>query len=209
MRNGKVKTKYLDDIPTRRLLITPFSERHLTDRYVGWLNDKELMRYSEQRHRVHTFDSCRAYWKSFKSTPHYFWAIETLGSDATHIGNINGYISETNSIADIGILVGGTSENSYRNIGYGVEAWVAVCDFVFSKLKIRKISAGTMSINTPMLRLMSRVGMVPDGERARHYLCGGNEVDIVYAAFFREKWPEHIRQLRDSGIVDLLTNVNG
>jgi [ribosomal protein S5]-alanine N-acetyltransferase len=43
-------------IKTKRLLIVPFSEKHLQEKYVGWLNDKELMRYSEQRHKKHDFE---------------------------------------------------------------------------------------------------------------------------------------------------------
>ena len=60
------------DIRTARLLITPLSERHLTKRYLGWLNDRQLMRYSEQRHKTHTISTCDAYRKSFDGTPHYF-----------------------------------------------------------------------------------------------------------------------------------------
>ena len=190
-------TKDCMDIRMPRLLITPFRERHLTERYVAWLNDKELMRYSEQRHREHTLDSCRAYWRSFEGTPHYFWAIEALASDAGHIGNINAYINEKNSFADVGILIG---ERYCRNGGYGVESWIGVCDYLFRNLKtLRKIAAGAMSVNIPMLRLMERVGMVADGIRIRHYLCEGSEVNIVYAALFREDWPNRMRKLRDLG----------
>ena len=34
-------------ILTPRLRIEPFSASHLTERYVGWLNDAETMRFSE------------------------------------------------------------------------------------------------------------------------------------------------------------------
>lgn len=173
------------EIRTRRMSITPFCEKHLTRNYIAWLNDAELMRYSEQRHKKHSLESCRAYWQSFSGKPHYFWAIEEIESGFGHIGNINTYLDTKNLIGDIGILIG---EKEAQNKGYGLEAWVGVCKFLFQKASIRKITAGTLSVNIPMLKVMRRVGMVEDGVRKRHYIYNGKEIDIVYMALFREQW---------------------
>jgi RimJ/RimL family protein N-acetyltransferase len=170
-------------IQTRRLVITPFAEWHLTDRYVAWLNDHELMRYSEQRHKTHTLASCRAYWRSFVDTPNYFWAIEETTKGLGHIGNINAYVDQNNGLADLGILIGSPQA---KGQGYGQEAWAGVCDFLFQEIGLRKITAGTLALNRAMLMLASKVGMVEDGVRRRHYLCDGVEVDVVYLALFRE-----------------------
>ena len=174
------------EIRTERLLITPFGEGHLTDRYMGWLNDKELMCYSEQRHRQHTLDSCREYLRSFNDTPHYFWAIEEQRHGWGHIGNINAYVDRNNMGADIGILIG---EPKAQKKGYGLEAWKRVCRFLLTDYGMRKISAGTMTANLPMIHLMERAGMIPDGIRKRHYLLEGHEVDIVHMALFRKTEP--------------------
>ena len=40
-------------IGTTRLQIIPFREEYLTERYVSWLNDPEVVRFSDQRHRQH------------------------------------------------------------------------------------------------------------------------------------------------------------
>ncbi len=170
------------EIRTERLTIAPFQERHLTARYVNWINDRELMRYSEQRHKDHSLDTCLAYWHSFHGTPHFFWAIEELRQGLGHIGNLNAYVDERNHLADIGIVVG---ERKARGQGYALEAWRAVCDFLFTTVGIRKISAGAMASNTAMLKLMQRAGMVEDGVRRRHYLSDGIEVDIVHRALFK------------------------
>jgi len=171
------------EIRTGRLTIAPFQERHLAERYVNWLNDRELMRYSEQRHKKHTIATCRAYWHSFNGTPHFFWAIEEQQQGLGHIGNINAYVDERNQLADIGIVVG---EQKARGQGYAFEAWRAVCEYLFSTVGTRKITAGTMANNTAMLKLMQRAGMVEDGVRRRHYLSDGIEVDIVHRALFKE-----------------------
>lgn len=173
----------MDDPPirTRRLLIRPFTEQHLTSRYVSWLNDKQVMRYSEQRHRVHTVESCRAYMQSFENTPNYFWAIEEIAHGRGHIGNINAYVDRHNLIADIGILIG---DEKAWNQGYGFEAFNAVCGFVTEKENVRKITAGTMSANLPMLKIMKKMNMVSDGKRTNHFLFETREVDLIYMALF-------------------------
>jgi RimJ/RimL family protein N-acetyltransferase len=174
-------------IRTERLLITPFAERHLSVTYVSWLNDRALMRYSEQRHRAHTIESCREYWRSFADTPHYFWALEETANGLGHIGNMNAYVNQHNSLADLGILIGSPQA---RGQGYGPEAWSAVCHFLFEALGLRKITAGVLAVNRPMLRLAETVGMVEDGIRRRQYVCDGVEVDVIHLALFRETWHE-------------------
>jgi ribosomal-protein-alanine N-acetyltransferase len=168
-------------IKTTRLRIVPFSEEHLTC-YVGWLNDPEVVRYSEQRHRKHTLESCREYWQSFSGSPNYFWAITTLSNEIGHIGNINAYVDRNNSVADVGVLIG---ERSVWGKGYGLETWKAVCDYLLIEAGIRKVTAGTLAVNKGMLSIMERSGMIPDGLRIRQALIEEIEVDIVYAAFFK------------------------
>ena len=174
-----------DTIKTPRLIIVPFSKKYLTERYVDWLNDPEVVKYSEQRHARHTIESCREYMKSFDGTPNYFWAIVVRESDCGHIGNINAYIDPVNHLADMGILIG---ERSVWGCGFGVEAWVAVCGYLIETLKMRKITAGTLAPNKRMLGLMHAAGMVEDGRRKRHYLFEGKETDVLHRALFRETW---------------------
>lgn len=169
-------------IKTERLIIMPFSEKYLTKRYVGWLNDPVVVRFSDQRRRKHTLKSCREYMESFKKSPNYFWAIIANDKNLGHIGNMNAYVDSVHKTADLGILLG---ERSAWGYGYGLEAWTAVCEYLL-KNGMRKITAGTLSVNVKMLSLMKRAGMVEDGKRIRHYIFEGSEVDIVYMALFKE-----------------------
>jgi ribosomal-protein-alanine N-acetyltransferase len=168
-----------------RLQLIPFGEEHLTPRYLSWLNDPEVVRYSEQRHNLHTLETCRAYWQSFASTPSYFWAIVAEDAAVGHIGNLNAYIDAQHQVADLGILLG---EKQAWGHGYATEAWQAACDFCLRDLGLRKVTAGTLSVNLPMLRLMKGTGMKPDGIRVRHKLWEGQEVDVIHYALFRVDW---------------------
>lgn len=168
-------TPILEDGPIR---LVPFGSQYLTSRYVGWLNDPATMRYSENRHYVHTLESCQDYFRSMKRDKNYFWAILDRES---HIGNVTAHIDYPNRVADIGILVG---EASARGHGAGYRAWRLACDFLLKEAGMRKVTAGTMSENRPMLKIMRSIGMVEEGRRIGQFLLDGKEADLIMAALF-------------------------
>jgi RimJ/RimL family protein N-acetyltransferase len=49
---------------------------------------------------------------------------------------------------------------------------------------LRKVTAGTLGCNTPMLRLMHGSGMQPDGVRRGQEIVDGAAQDILYFARF-------------------------
>lgn len=111
------------------------------------------------------------------------WAIEETANGIGHIGNINANVDSSNKLADIGILIG---ESNTQGYGYGYEAFKGLSEYLFEKTGIRKLTAGTVSTNSSMLRLMHRMKMREDGVRKRHYLIEGKEVDIIHMALFKE-----------------------
>lgn len=173
------------ELTSSRLHIVPFADRFLTQKYVDWLNDSEVVRYSAQRHRVHTLESCRDYFLSYSGTPHYFWAIVEHQRGLGHIGNMNAHIDPHDRVADIGILIG--NKDAWRQ-GYAREAWLAVCRYLFEQADIRKITAGTCATNQAMQALMKVTGMADDGRRMRQTIIERQEVDIVHAALFKDSW---------------------
>ena len=57
-------------------------------------------------------------------------------------------------------------------------------DELLLRRDMRKVTAGTMAVNEPMLRLMRRSGMSVEAVRARQFVCDGREVDLVICAKF-------------------------
>lgn len=170
-------------LESARVRLVALGPAHLTERYVSWLNDREVVRYSEQRYVRHTLDSCAAYLRSFQGTPHYLWAIEAHTPPLGHIGNLNAYVDERNRTADLGILIG--DKGAWRQ-GFGREAWRAACSFLLRSARVRKVTAGTLATNAGMLAIMRATGMVEDGRRVRQMLVDGAEVDVIHAALFKE-----------------------
>lgn len=163
-----------------QIKLRPFSNQYLTDTYVGWLKDPQVTRFSEQRHRAQSLESCAAYVASFDDSPNVLWAIWDTDRDC-HIGNIAAAVDPINQVADISILIG---DRSTRGLGYGKQAWVLALDYLVNMLSLRKVTGGCMEKNVAMVRLMEASGMQPDGRRTDHYLLDGVPVDIVYYARF-------------------------
>ncbi len=168
-------------LETERLVLSPFQQRHLTAAYVSWLNDPEVVRYSEQRHRGHSLESCRTFIDGFRDGPDHLWAIEEKTARNRHIGNITTAVDEPNGVADIQILIG---DRHSWGTGLGAEAWRAVMDYLFAE-GFRKITAGTMAENTGMLRIMEKCGMAEEGRKAGQFILDGRPVDLVMSAKFR------------------------
>lgn len=154
--------------------LLPFQDRHLTDRYVGWLNDPLVVKFSEQRHRHHSLGSCREYVENCRAGNTLLWAIET--KDSVHVGNISATIDQHNRIADVGILLG---DRNYWGKGMGREAFRLLVTFLLGEGNMRKATSGTMSENVPMLKVMERAGMKQEAVLEGYFLLGEKPVDMI------------------------------
>jgi RimJ/RimL family protein N-acetyltransferase len=165
-------------LKTARLDLVAFETRHLTKAYVSWLNDADNVRYSEQRHRSHTLASCQEFIARVAAEPNYLWAIERR-SDQLHIGNLTAYVDVNNRIAELSILLG---SRGCQGRGYGREAWQAGMHYLLES-GLRRVEAGTMAENVPMLKVMERTGMLIEGTRRGHFLLDEKPVDLILTAF--------------------------
>ena len=169
-------------IEGKKTIIRPFTEGDINATYISWLNDSIIMQYSNQRFLTHSKMSCLDYLKSFRDTTNSFFAIEDSDSNKL-IGTMTVYFSEINRVADVGILIGDTKA---AGKGYGKDSWCSMTEWLKNRAEVRKITAGTVSINKPMLALMSAANMAQDGCRRRHQIIQGHEVDVMYFAIFND-----------------------
>jgi [ribosomal protein S5]-alanine N-acetyltransferase len=164
------------EIKSDRLIVCSFQKNLITDRYIRWLNDKQVVKYSEQRHRHHTRTSCTKYYESFKGTNNLFLSI-ILKEGLSHIGNVTVTLDQYNGIADIAIMIG---EKKVWGKGLGKEAWSLTLEYLMGRKDVRKITAGTMSVNVPMLSIMKASGMMEEGVKEAQFILDGHEVDLVF-----------------------------
>jgi RimJ/RimL family protein N-acetyltransferase len=168
-----------------RVIVRAFQASDLTDEYVGWLNDPETVRFSNQRFRRHSIASCRRYFESFGGTDNLFLSVRAAADD-TAVGTMTVYYQRPHGTADVGILIG---RRDARGTGIGQDAWSTVIDWLASHPAIRKITAGTVAPNIGMVRLMERSGMHQEAARASQEIVDGVAVDVLYYARFAASRP--------------------
>lgn len=166
----------------RLVELRPFGATDITPAYVGWLNDPEVVRFSNQRFTVHTARSCGNYLAGFAGSPNHFLAIVRRDSGET-IGTMTAYISPPHGTADMGILVG---DKLVWGGGFGLDAWCTLLGWLLAEAGLRKVTAGTLACNEPMLRLVRKSGMYQEATRAAQEIVGGAEQDILYFARFAD-----------------------
>lgn len=167
-------------ITGRRIVLAEFAESDITSQYIRWLNDPEVVRFSNQRFLQHDTESARRYFQSFVQSSNLFLAVRLAESDEA-IGTMTAYISTQHRTADMGILLG---ERRCWGQGYGLEAWSLLMRHLFEDRQLRKITAGTLSCNVGMVKIMERSGMTLEGRRREQELVEGEPQDIVYFAKF-------------------------
>lgn len=173
-------------LSTSRLLLRPYYAGMVTEDHVRWLNDPEVVRYSEQRHKRHTIESVHAYVNDVNTTgSSHIWAIDVvepaafnLEEDHIFIGTITTHIDKPNGVANIGILIG---EKGFWGKGYGQEAWLTVCNWLFEQ-GIRKIEMGCHYENRAMRNLAMTCGMHLEGVRHDHFVVDGKPQHLLLYA---------------------------
>jgi len=170
LRQHKAETLNAPTLLTKDLALKSVTS-HLP-KQPDWLNDKDNVKYSEQRGLKHTPVSCQKYIRGCT----HFWGIKEVASDQW-VGTISVHVDEPNRVADIGILI----DHTFGKNGYGLQAWVAVQDWLLEN-NIRKVTGGCMACNEPMVKIFNKAGMKFEGERKGQVLKDGQPMNIVYYA---------------------------
>ena len=164
-----------------RVLLLPFVAADITDRYIGWLSDPMVVRFSNQRFRAHDVASCQAYLASFNGTDNLFLSVRRADSGIA-IGTLTAYVDRHHETADVGILIGDTT---VWGQGLGQDAWSRLLDWLQQEAGVRKITAGALACNKGMIALMERSGMHCEAIRKAQEIVEGLTEDIVCYARFR------------------------
>jgi [ribosomal protein S5]-alanine N-acetyltransferase len=160
-----------------------FQESDISDTYVSWLNDAEVVKYSNQRFLHHTIESSHNYLKSFIGTSNIYMAVEDKATKELY-GSITAYKQVHHGVVDIGLMIG--NKQSWGK-GVGFEAWTLMMNFLFAQCDVRKVTGGTLEVNTGMIRIMEKSMMIHEATRKHHELLDDKPVDIFYFCKFSDE----------------------
>ena len=159
-----------------RLRLELLSERHLTLRYVDWLNDPEVCQFN--RHGSgYTLEKAKSYYDSVRdSTDTVVFAI-CLKESGEHLGNISlNDIDWAQKSSEISILIG---EKKHWGKGFGDEAIRLMIDFALKTLKLKRVWIGMTVNNTGMIRIAEKMGFQHERILKKAFKKNGQEWDVT------------------------------
>jgi len=172
---------------TEGIILTPFTEKHITEEYMSWFHNQEVTKYNSHGLFPYTrkaFDEFVETVRNGSSNMILLAMIVAEPHDSfpntqkkyTHIGNISlQRIDWTNRSAEFAIVIGNTD---YWNKGYGTEAGQLLLTHGFEKLNLHRIWTGTAATNIGMKTLAIKLGMVWEGTFNDGVFLEGQYVDV-------------------------------
>ena len=111
------------------------NESNVGEKCVDWLNDYDVVRYTEQRFTHHTESEIKSYVKHILSSESEF--LYGIFHEGIHIGNLKiGPINTQHQVADIGYIIG---EKTYWGKGVMTEAIRIASGFCKEIYKLKKL----------------------------------------------------------------------
>ena len=188
----------LENINGRRISLKKFSNAHLEcQEYHNWLRDPEVIRTLNLPDYIRTpvsVDSIRQYCSRLMDSNNNFFFAMHLTERAEFIGTAKiGSVNEFSGTADLGIMIG---RKDLWGHGYATETIELLCDAAFEQLKIRRLTAGSMSNNPGMVRVFKKLGFKIEGIMRQHDRTEDGYVDHVHLGCFKCEFDEMVGKKR-------------
>jgi len=170
-------------IETKRLTLKPLGLDFLSQTYLGWMQDAQVVLHMESGGADYTFQMLEEYLNKIEKNKIFSWAI-TLKNTNQHIGNIKiDPIDFRNLYGEYGIMIG---DKTTWGKGYAKEASIEVINFCFTKLSLRKINLGVIADNIKALSLYKSLGFIEEGRFKKQVLLHDTYTDNVRMAVFND-----------------------
>ena len=157
------------------LSISILQVEQVTQSYVDWYSDENVIRYSDNQYRKFSFDGqCSYVQNCIKSEDVNLYGIF---DKATHIGNIviSG-LSSYHRKAELTYVIG---ETNYWGKGVATFAIANMVQIAKKEFNLNKLYAGIASDNVGSRKVLEKNGFVIEGIRKQHLFYGGVFFDQV------------------------------
>ena len=128
-----------------KIILEKINESHANKKYLKWLNDKEVTKYTELRHKETKLKDIVSFIKKTKDSKNTFIYGIFLNNKKNHIGNITlGPINSIHKSAEIGFFIG---EKKFWNKGVMSVVIKKIILISKTKFKLKKLLGGCYEIN--------------------------------------------------------------
>jgi [ribosomal protein S5]-alanine N-acetyltransferase len=160
------------------IAITPLKPEHVTPEYVAWLNDPDVVRFTEARFQRHTLESTVAYVRAIDASPRD--ELLRILVEGAHVGNIKlTGIDRHHRRSSIGILIG---RRDLWGRGIGPRAVELIAQHAFGRLALHKLVAGIYAENERSRKTFERAGFRLEAVLKDHRRFEDNFVDEMLLA---------------------------
>ena len=143
-------------ISAKRLTISSFKKYHITKKYLGWINDKNNLRFSRHKKIYYNKKKALSFYRKITLDKNLFLCIKDNQTKKL-IGTMIAYLDQNRNEANIGIMIG---EKKISNKGYGYEAFSNLQKHLKKKLNVKLLTAGVNSNkNFKMIKLAKKLNM--------------------------------------------------
>jgi [ribosomal protein S5]-alanine N-acetyltransferase len=160
-----------------RIYLRLLSPDDVSEAYLQWMHDPEVIQYLESRWQTQTMESVRAFVQDKNDSQNDFLFGIFLNDTHQHIGNIKiGDINFLYRRGDVGLIIG---EKSAWGKGYGTDAIELVTQYGFQDLNLHKLTAGMYVPNQGSYKAFIKAGYREVGIYKKHTFVNGQYVDSI------------------------------
>ena len=170
MKNSK-KKKY-------KITLKLIKENHITNSYVKWMNDYEVVKYTEQKYKKHTIADIKKFVKEKINSPtDFLYGIFIFNKKKIHIGNLKiGPINKIHRTAEISYFIG---EKKYWKVGIGSQVVKKAIEFSKKKYKLKKLVAGCYSVNKGSIGVLQKNKFKKEALLKSHIFFENKRIDQI------------------------------
>ncbi len=158
----------------------------LNERYLGWLNDPEVTRYTETGTFPSSADDLDNYYRSVTGSKNDVILAVVEKKSGVHIGNVKlGPIHWLHRTATFGILIG---EKNCWGKGIGSEATRLMVDYGFHRLNLHRIDLGVFAEHDAAVRCYEKIGFKVEGRFREDLFHEGAYKDRLWMGLLRSEY---------------------
>lgn len=169
------------------MTLMPFTEEHVTDRYIGWLNSPEVNRFLAVRNVQQTRETALEYVRAFYGdTEKYIWGMAPPGS-GEFVGTATLHqIDRYHGFAATGLMIG---EKQFWGKGIAEGALQLIGDLTFGSMGLRRLFSGSHVKNHGINFTLKKLGFVCEGRLRQVYKVGPEAYTDTYCwGILAEEW---------------------
>ena len=170
----------------KSICLRPLCKKDINKRYLSWLNDTEVTRWSVAGTFPYTRKDLEYFYERMRSSKNDIILAVIAKQKNVHIGNVKlGNINWVHRFADFGIIIG---EKKYWGKGYGQEACNLLLEYAFNRLNLNKIVLGVYGNHKAAIKVYQKVGFKIEGRLEKMLHLRGAYVDRIIMGLLRENY---------------------